>query len=201
MLKVSPHKYLKISPNIYSNSFKSFLNIRTNPFSTHSKVSREHLPSVRPSQRRYRKDDLITQEEALRWRDMSPRQKVVFATKQTSYTGVILAGVGLTATLITLVTMELFGGAKSEQKIYDQALKMVQANEEVKELLGHPILGFVQHSRRSHRNRRLDIREDPVTHAKKGFMRFKVMGELSDGAVNVWLNEVSALYILHFMSD
>ena len=38
---------------------------------------------------------LITQENAKKWRDMSTGERVVFATKQTSYTGVILAGLGI----------------------------------------------------------------------------------------------------------
>lgn len=39
---------------------------------------------------------VVTIEDAKRWKDMSPGEKIVYGTKQTSYAGVVLTGLGLT---------------------------------------------------------------------------------------------------------
>ena len=49
-----------------------------------------------PRSSRSSNSGLQTGEDAVRWQDMSPRQKVVYATKQTSYASVVLAGLGIT---------------------------------------------------------------------------------------------------------
>jgi hypothetical protein len=154
------------------------------------------LPSVRTRARPNFKStdqEIVTMEDALRWRDMSPRQKVVYATKQTSYTGVIVAGLGLTSVLFYLVGAELF--SKSDERIvYDLALDRIRGVDQVVELLGEPVVGVVEQSGRRGRRSlsqqlKLDVREGFSGGEKTAFMRFPVTGSVNEAWVNVWVKQ------------
>lgn len=79
---------------------------------------------------RRKEHDLITMEEAKMWKDMTRGEKIVYATKQTSYAGIILAGLGITGSLAYVVGSELFS-SNNASGVYSRALTMVKNNQEV----------------------------------------------------------------------
>lgn len=172
----------------FRNASRQFSTTRSNS----SSLPSAQRPRARPNYKA-RENDLITMEDALKWQDMSPRQKVVYATKQTSYTGVIVAGLGMTSVLLYLVGAELVGKS-DERKVYDMALGKVKDHAQVVEVLGEPILGVFEqvHGRRGQRAlshlMKLDVRQD-ASGQRKAFLKFPVSGSIQDGVVNVWLKD------------
>lgn len=69
-------------------------------------------------------------EEAKMWKDMSRGEKVVYATKQTSYAGIVMAGLAITGGLFYMVGSELFS-SNNASGVYNRALDMVKSNTEV----------------------------------------------------------------------
>ena len=151
------------------------------------------LVRQRPKRKFDHSDDLITMDTAKAWRDMSPREKTVYATKQTSYTGLILAGMGLSATLLYMVFGELFGGmlgqSNSASGVYGRTLDLVKDNETACKLLGEPVRGYKELQRHRFKQHKMNVYTDDKTGDKMAFMRFNVAGEQLDGRVNVWLRE------------
>eukprot|EP00158_Paraphelidium_tribonemae_P000338 Partr_v1_DN21524_c0_g1_i1_m20329 putative translocase of inner mitochondrial membrane 21 homolog (yeast) len=132
--------------------------------------------------------DVITMDTAKKWRDMTSGERVVYATKQTSYTGIVLAGLGLSATLIYLVTSELFGSDHASA-MYNKALDSVRANEQAVALLGEPVKGYRDHQRL--RTHKLRVYEDDKTGKKTAFMKFGISGSVNEGTVKMWLEQDS----------
>lgn len=85
--------------------------------------------TLRQRNRNY-EGNVSTMEDATRWRDMSPAEKVVHATKQTSYLGVVLLGLGLTGAMFYFLGSELFSPNRPSA-IYNKSLTLVQRNEDV----------------------------------------------------------------------
>jgi hypothetical protein len=78
--------------------------------------------------------NLITMEEAKMWKDMTRGEKVVYATKQTSYAGIVMAGLAITGGLFYMVGSELFS-SNNASGVYNRALEMVKSNQEVRTLI------------------------------------------------------------------
>ncbi|KAL1404117.1 hypothetical protein pipiens_020474, partial [Culex pipiens pipiens] len=77
-------------------------------------------------------------------------ERVKENTKTASYLGIILVGVGVTATLFYYTFRELFS-SNSPNNIYTEALDRVKNENRVKDALGAPIKGFGEESRRGRR--------------------------------------------------
>ena len=136
--------------------------------------------------KRTRPNAVITMETAKKWREMSAGERVVYATKQTSYTGVAVLGLGISATLMYLITSELFG-TDHATLMYSKALDAARSNEDAKSLLGEPIKGFRQHQR--FKQKHMDVFVDDKTGKKTAFMRFGISGAVNEGTVNMWLKQ------------
>jgi len=70
--------------------------------------------------------------------------------KTASYLGVILAGVGVTAVIFYHIFRELFS-SKSSNSVYTRSLKKCCEDPRVINVLGEPIRGFGEETRRGRR--------------------------------------------------
>jgi hypothetical protein len=157
------------------------LSVNGRLFSTNNQITRRKNLNENPY------SHLITMDDAMKWKDMTKGQKVVFATRQTSYAGIIAVGVGLTAVLSYLVVTELFG-KDSPQNVYSKTLSVVQANERARNLLGDPIAGYRANNRHGS-TRHLNEYVDSKDGVKKAFMSYDVSGPNNSGTCNVWLKK------------
>ncbi|XP_022122235.2 mitochondrial import inner membrane translocase subunit Tim21 [Pieris rapae] len=77
-------------------------------------------------------------------------EKVKEATKTASYTGIILAGVGITGVIFYYVFRELFS-SNSSNSIYSVALEKCKSDPRVEDALGAPIKGYGEETTRRRR--------------------------------------------------
>ncbi|XP_045521628.1 mitochondrial import inner membrane translocase subunit Tim21 [Pieris brassicae] len=77
-------------------------------------------------------------------------EKVKEATKTASYTGIILAGVGITGVIFYYVFRELFS-SNSSNSIYSVALEKCKTDPRVEDALGAPIKGYGEETTRRRR--------------------------------------------------
>jgi hypothetical protein len=135
--------------------------------------------------RKNQQSGLQSMEDVKLWRDMSSGEKVVHATKQTSYAGIALGGIALTSIIGYTVLSELFSTDQATA-VYNRALDEIKQHAMVKEVLGEPIKGFREHHRGHWKRMQVSEGEDG---RKLGFMRFGVSGEVNEGTVNAWLHQ------------
>ncbi|KAL1914317.1 uncharacterized protein VTP21DRAFT_9010 [Calcarisporiella thermophila] len=131
------------------------------------------------------RQSLITKETAKEWKDLTMGQKVVAAGKTTTNIGVIALGVGIMGTLVYVVWSEFFGS--SSTNTFSDALEKIRVNEELQQILGHPIKGHGEPSQsRRRRNRRIayQIVEDTKGNEHM-LMRFFVEGPGATGTVHL----------------
>lgn len=77
-------------------------------------------------------------------------QKVKQSTKDASYLGVILAGLGVTGLMFYTIFHELFSG-HSPNSVYSRALERCRADPRVKAALGEPLQGHGETTSRGRR--------------------------------------------------
>ncbi|KAI3649529.1 hypothetical protein MP228_005161 [Amoeboaphelidium protococcarum] len=129
----------------------------------------------------------------LSWSQMTPGQRVVYTGRQTSYVGLVTAGLGLTATIGYLLFSELSGydpignfitGKRhiSFTKVYDECLQLAKDNENAKLILGEPIKGYIQHNRGNS-----NVHGIMYDSNGKAFTRFSVSGSIANGQISVWM--------------
>lgn len=78
-------------------------------------------------------------------------ERVKETAKTTSYLGVIVAGIAVTAVMFYTIFSELFS-SNSPQAIYGKALEKCQEDPRVQDSLGQPIKGYGEESSRRRRN-------------------------------------------------
>ncbi|KAG7311369.1 hypothetical protein JYU34_002408 [Plutella xylostella] len=101
-------------------------------------------------------------------------EKIRETTKTVSYTGVILAGIGVTGIIFFYVFRELFS-SNSPNSIYSAALEKCKNDPRVEDALGAPIKGFGEETsrrRRTHVSHAV-YEKDGATHMR---MRFYIKG-------------------------
>lgn len=147
--------------------------------------------SAAAKQRRQKQQQLVRMDDVKAWADMSGKERVVHATKQTSYVGVVVAGFAVTAVLGYAIASELLGGTDSASAVYSRALDTLQHNDNVKQVLGHPVKGYREHRRGGEWKRFNEYEADPRTGLRSAFMRFGVSGSVAEATANVWLIETA----------
>ncbi|CAG8494172.1 3071_t:CDS:2 [Paraglomus brasilianum] len=95
--------------------------------------------SVRKEQGR-RRTALVERDSINRWENLTPREKVVGATKTTFSFGVIALSIGICGTVFYLLINELFSPSGST-KVFGEALEKIRAHPQCQEDLGTPIKG------------------------------------------------------------
>lgn len=120
-------------------------------------------------------------------------EKVKETAKTTSYLGVILLGVGVTGAMFFTIFKELFS-SQSPNNIYAKALDQCISDTRVEDLLGAPIKGFGEESRRGRRGHVSHslFMQNGVKHLR---MRFYIKGSRNKATVHLEMEEVSALTI------
>ncbi|XP_068621352.1 mitochondrial import inner membrane translocase subunit Tim21 [Battus philenor] len=101
-------------------------------------------------------------------------EKIKETTKTVSYTGVILAGIGVTGVIFYYVFRELFS-SNSPNSIYSVALEKCKNDPRIEDALGAPIKGFGEETsrrRRTHVSHAV-YEKDGVKHMR---MRFYIKG-------------------------
>lgn len=83
---------------------------------------------------------------------LSAGQKVKEVSKDFTYIVIILAAIGCLGGMLYVVGNELFSG-NSPNGVYTKAFKICSKNDELKIILGSPIKGHGEESRRGRRNR------------------------------------------------
>lgn len=115
-------------------------------------------------------------------------EKVKDTAKTTSYLGVILLGVGVTGAMFYTIFSELFS-SNSPNSIYSKALEKCIAHPKVQDLLGEPIKGFGEETRRGRRGH-----VSHVTYIKNGVkhlkMVFYIQGTRNRATVHLEMAEV-----------
>lgn len=116
-------------------------------------------------------------------------EKVKETTKTASYLGIILIGVGITATLFYAVFNELFSG-KSPNNVYTKAMKRCLQDYRVEDKLGAPITAFGEETRRGRRQHvnHLLYEKDGIKYLR---MKFYLQGTRNKGTVQLDMAEVS----------
>ncbi|KOB71045.1 putative mitochondrial import inner membrane translocase subunit tim21 [Operophtera brumata] len=110
-------------------------------------------------------------------------EKIKDTTKTVSYTGVILAGIGVTGVIFYYVFRELFS-SNSPNSIYSAALEKCKNDPRVEDALGAPIKGYGEETtrrRRTHVSHAIYLR-DGIQHMR---MRFYIKGIRNKGVVEV----------------
>ncbi|XP_046385490.1 mitochondrial import inner membrane translocase subunit Tim21 [Ischnura elegans] len=110
-------------------------------------------------------------------------KEVKETTKTVSYLGVILFGVGVTGFILFTVFKELFS-SNSPNSIYTAALEKCRKDPRVVDLLGDPIKGFGEETRRGRRRHVSHIvyERDGIQYLR---MKFYVQGIRRQGTVHL----------------
>ncbi|XP_051879446.1 mitochondrial import inner membrane translocase subunit Tim21-like [Pristis pectinata] len=100
----------------------------------------------------------------------STAQKVKEAGKDLTYLLVVLVGIGITGGLFYVIFKELFSSS-SPSKIYGDALKKCRAHPEIIGVLGEPIKGYGETTRRGRRRHvsHIEYMKDGVKHMQLKF--------------------------------
>lgn len=115
-------------------------------------------------------------------------EKVKETTKTASYLGVIVLGIGVTATLFYAVFNELFS-SKSPNNVYTRATKKCLSDPRVEDKLGTPIKAYGEETRRGRRQHvnHLVYQKDGVKHLR---MKFYLEGTRNKATVQLDMEEV-----------
>lgn len=116
-------------------------------------------------------------------------ERVKETAKTTSYMGVILLGVGVTAALFYAIFNELFS-SNSPQAIYGQAFDKCKDDTRVQDALGQPIKCYGEESRRRRRNH---VAHQLYQKNNRKYMRlsFHIQGIRCKATVHCEMREVS----------
>lgn len=120
-------------------------------------------------------------------------EKVKETVKTTSYLGVILLGVGVTAIMFYTIFSELFS-SNSPQAVYADAFEKCKADGRVQDSLGQPIKCFGEESRR---RRRTHVAHQMYQKNNRNYMRlqFHIQGIRNKATVHCEMREVSFSFI------
>lgn len=115
-------------------------------------------------------------------------EKVKEAAKTTSYLGVILIGVGVTAIMFYTIFSELFS-SNSPQAIYGEAFDKCKDDPRVQDALGQPIKCYGEESRR---RRRTHVAHQIYQKNNRKYMRlsFHIQGIRNKATVHCEMREV-----------
>ncbi|XP_059480449.1 mitochondrial import inner membrane translocase subunit Tim21 [Neocloeon triangulifer] len=118
---------------------------------------------------------------------MSVKEKVKETTKTVGYSGIVLGGLGVTAIILYYVFRELFS-SDSPNSVYTAALERCIKNPKVADLLGEPIKGFGEETRRGRRTHvsHLLYEKDGVNYLR---MKFYLKGSRNQATVNLEMVE------------
>lgn len=110
-------------------------------------------------------------------------QKVKQTTKDASYLGVILAGLGVTGLMFFAIFRELFS-RHSPNSVYSRALKRCQADPRVTSALGEPLRGHGETTTRGRRRHvsHMEYVKDGINHMR---MKFYIKGSRKSGTVHL----------------
>ncbi|TPX41612.1 hypothetical protein SeMB42_g01891 [Synchytrium endobioticum] len=178
-----PHKrHASTSPTFHLHNPASATTPNA-PKSDTSATSSKNKPGT--AKKKMSMKDLVST-DGLKWTDMTSAQKVVHSAKTASYTGVVAFGLSLFATLMFLLTSELFG-SHTASAIFSDALEKIRDNQKVKDLVGEPIAGHGDHT--GTRARRSKVINHVITEAtdqapRKMYVRFYIHGTKSHGTVH-----------------
>lgn len=114
-------------------------------------------------------------------------QKVKQTTKDASYLGVILAGLGVTGLMFYTIFRELFSG-HSPNSVYTRALERCRANGAITALFGEPLQGHGETTARGRRRHvsHVEYTKDGVNHMR---MKFYIKGPHKSGTVYLEVRE------------
>uniref|UniRef100_A0A915IRZ5 Mitochondrial import inner membrane translocase subunit Tim21 n=1 Tax=Romanomermis culicivorax TaxID=13658 RepID=A0A915IRZ5_ROMCU len=114
-------------------------------------------------------------------------QKIKEGAKDVYYFGVFAVAVVAAGAMFYYIFQELFS-SKSPNSVYSRALKVVTANEEIQMILGTPIKGFGEETRRGRRRHvaHAEYQKDGKVHMR---MKFYVKGPSASGVVNLEVKE------------
>lgn len=110
-------------------------------------------------------------------------QKVKEAGKDVSYFGISLAALGMLGALFYYIGKELFS-SESPNGVYSKALKRCANDSEVTVVLGHPIKGYGEETRRGRRRHvsHVEFEQDGRKHMR---MKFYIQGSDRKAEVNL----------------
>lgn len=116
-------------------------------------------------------------------------QKVKQSTKDASYLGVILAGLGVTGLMFYTIFHELFSG-HSPNSVYSRALERCRADPGVKAALGEPLQGHGETTSRGRRRHvsHMEYIKDGINYMR---MKFYIKGSIRSGTVHLEVREDS----------
>ncbi|XP_049266932.1 mitochondrial import inner membrane translocase subunit Tim21 isoform X1 [Rhipicephalus sanguineus] len=116
-------------------------------------------------------------------------QKVKQSTKDASYLGVILAGLGVTGLMFYTIFHELFSG-HSPNSVYSRALERCRADPRVKAALGEPLQGHGETTSRGRRRHvsHMEYIKDGINYMR---MKFYIKGPSRSGTVHLEVREDS----------
>ncbi|XP_029653048.1 mitochondrial import inner membrane translocase subunit Tim21 [Octopus sinensis] len=110
-------------------------------------------------------------------------EKVKEASKDVTYTGVIIVGVGITAIMFYAIAKELLS-KESPNAVFGEAFKRCKNDPEVQQLLGEPIKAYGEESGRR-RRRHVSHAEFKVGDVKHLRLRFYIEGPYRKATVNL----------------
>lgn len=135
---------------------------------------------------RYKSNQLQERSET----EVSTRmQKFKEANKTAAYGSVVLAGLGLIGAMGYVLWSELFS-ASSVQHLFNEALEKCRDNYEVQRVLGEPIIGYGERTRRSefHGASSMEYEKDGIKHFQ---MVFYVKGSKASAKVRLYMTKVT----------
>lgn len=114
-------------------------------------------------------------------------QQVKEATKTVSYLGIIVIGLGVTGVMMYAVFHELFS-SKSPNNIYTSALERCCSEPRVLNVLGEPIKGYGEETRRGRRRHTSHVfyQKDGINMIR---MKFYIQGSRRRGTVHLEMKE------------
>lgn len=114
-------------------------------------------------------------------------EKVKEASKDITYTGVIVVGIGITGIMFYAIGRELLS-KESPNAIFGKAFKKCKHDEEVQEVLGAPIKAYGEESGRR-RRRHVNHVEYDVGGVKHMRMKFYIEGQHRKATVNLEMKQ------------
>lgn len=114
-------------------------------------------------------------------------EKVKQATKDASYLGIIVIGVGVTGLMFYAIFRELFSG-HSSNTVYSRALARCRDDGRITNLCGEPIKGYGETNRRGRRRyvSHVEYVKDGINHMR---MKFYIEGSRRKGTVHLEVKE------------
>ncbi|XP_006823641.1 mitochondrial import inner membrane translocase subunit Tim21-like [Saccoglossus kowalevskii] len=116
--------------------------------------------------------------------------RVVETSKNVSYVGIILVGVGITGLMFYTIGKELFS-SNSPNTIYTNALKLCKSDQRVIDSVGVPIKAYGETTRRGWRKHvsHLEYEKEGVGYLR---MKFYIQGRFRKGTVNLEMKKSSS---------